>query len=126
MDRVLVIEDEDAVGQVIVDTLADEGYDARRARNGREALEILKGWLPQLIILDLMMPVMDGSAFRAAQRRSGGPAATVPIVVLSGAHEVRARAEELGAAQALSKPFQLDDLVAAVERHVLPRPPDSA
>ena len=49
-----------------------EGYEVRRARNGREALDILRGWLPRLILLDLMMPVMDGWAFRAAQRQLPG------------------------------------------------------
>lgn len=116
--RVLLVEDEDTIGQVVVDALMLEGYDVRRARHGREALEILRGWLPQLILLDLMMPVMDGWAFRAAQRQLGGDASDVPVIVLSGAREARARAEELGAVEALSKPFDLGHVIAAVERRV--------
>jgi two-component system chemotaxis response regulator CheY len=116
--RVLVVEDEDTIGQVVVDALADEGYEVRRARNGREALELLQGWLPRLILLDLMMPVMDGWAFRAEQRRRAGDAAGVPVIVLSGAREARARAAELGAVEALSKPFDLNQVIAAVGRWI--------
>ena len=114
--RVLVVEDEDTIGLVVADALADEGYEIRRARNGREALEILRSWLPHLILLDLMMPVMDGWAFRTEQRRLDGPAGQVPVIVLSAAREARTRAHELGAVAALSKPFELDQVIAAVER----------
>jgi CheY-like chemotaxis protein len=114
--RVLLVEDEDTIGQVVIDVLTIEGYEVRRARNGREALDILGGWLPRLILLDLMMPVMDGWAFRAAPRQLVGDAAHVPVIVLSGAREARARAAELGAVEALSKPFDLSQVVAAVGR----------
>ena len=116
----LVVEDEDAVGQVVADVLTDEGYDVRRARNGREGLELLREWRPQLILLDLMMPEMDGWAFRTRQRQLGGPIAAVPVIVLSGAREARARADELEAVEAISKPFDLDEVVAAVGRWALP------
>jgi CheY-like chemotaxis protein len=123
--RVLVIEDEDTIGHVIAETLAEEGYEVRRARNGREALGILEGWLPQLILLDLMMPVMDGGIFRAAQQQLEGGVAEVPVIVLSGAREVRTRAAELGAVAALSKPFELDQLVEAVGRWIRPPPSEA-
>ena len=116
--RVLIVEDEDTIGEVVADALMLEGYEVRRARNGREALEMLHEWLPQLILLDLMMPVMDGWAFRAAQRQLTGDAADVPVVVLSGAREVRARADELGAVEAMSKPFELNQVVEAVGRWI--------
>ena len=120
--RVLLIVDEDTIGQVLADVLALEGYEVRRARNGREALAILGGWLPRVILLDLMMPVMDGWAFRAAQRQLVGDAARVPVIVLSGAREARVRAAELGAVEALSKPFDLSQLVAVVGRWTAPGP----
>ena len=114
--RVLVVEDEEAVGEILADVLADAGYEVRRARNGREGLRLIGAWLPQVIILDLMMPMMDGFTFRAEQRRLGGREAAVPVIVLSGAREMRARTRELQAVEAISKPFDLDDVVAAVER----------
>ncbi len=64
--RVLVVEDEEAVGEILADVLADAGYEVRRARNGREGLRLIGAWLPQVIILDLMMPMMDG--FRSCRR----------------------------------------------------------
>jgi CheY-like chemotaxis protein len=120
--RVLVVEDETSVGQVVVDVLTDEGYEVRWATNGRAALALLNQWLPDAIVLDLMMPVMDGRAFRAAQRRLPGKVARVPVVVLSGMREARATAEELGAAAVIAKPFDLDDLVNTIGR-VLDRLP---
>jgi CheY-like chemotaxis protein len=116
--RVLLVEDEDTIGEVVSDVLRLEGYEVRRARNGREALVILRDWLPRMILLDLMMPEMDGWAFRAAQRRLDGDAAQVPVIVLSGAREARTRASELGAVEALSKPFDLDQVVDAVVRWI--------
>src|SRR5262249_12141217 len=114
--RVLVVEDEASVGQVVVDVLADEGLDVRWATNGRDALEVLDEWRPDVIVLDLMMPVMDGRAFRAAQRCLPGAVAEVPVVVLSGMREARATAEELGATAVLAKPFDLDDLVDTISQ----------
>ena len=112
--RVLVVEDEASVGQVVVDVLADEGHEVRWATNGRDALALLDHWRPDVIVLDLMMPVMDGRAFRAAQRRLPDTVARVPVVVLSGMREARATAEELGAAAVLAKPFELEELVETV------------
>ena len=120
--RVLVVEDEDTIGQVLVETLADEGYDVRRAEHGCEALDILKSWVPDLILLDLMMPVMDGWAFREAQRQLGGGVAEVPIIILSAARETSTRAIQLGAIAALSKPFELNDVVGAIRQWMPPGP----
>ena len=120
--RVLVVEDDGTIGEVLVDVLHDEGYEVRLGSNGREALRVLRDWLPDVIVLDLMMPVMDGGTFRAAQRRLPGPAAGVPIIILTGAHEGRAQAANLAATAVLTKPFELDDLVRVVGR-LCQRPP---
>jgi CheY-like chemotaxis protein len=113
--RVLVVEDEESIGDVIVDVLGDEGYEVRRARNGREALEVLKRWMPALIVLDLMMPIMDGWAFREEQRRRPD-IADVPIVIISGSREVDVKGRDLGAVAAIEKPFDIDFLVSTVEQ----------
>ena len=113
---VLVVEDDTAVGQVVADLLADEGYQVRWATDGQAALAVLEGWRPDVIVLDLTMPVMDGRAFRAAQQRLAKEVARVPVVVLSGLRQAHATAEELGAAAALTKPFDLDELVTTIER----------
>ena len=120
--RVLVVEDDRSIGQVVADVLADEDYEVRWVMDGRAALTVLAEWRPNVIVLDLTMPVMDGRAFRREQCRLPGDAARVPVVVLSGLREARVIAEDLGAVAALSKPFDLDDLLATVGRVLERRP----
>ena len=122
MPRVLVVEDEESLGGVLSDVLADAGHEVRWARNGQEGLRLLEAWQPQVIVLDLMMPVLDGWGFRAAQRGLPEALAEVPVIVLSGAREARRTAEELGAVAAITKPFELEDVPTTVAR-VLDRAP---
>lgn len=112
--RLLVIEDEPSIGQILADLFADEAYDVRLAATGREGLDLLRDWLPDVIVLDLMMPGMDGRTFRSEQRSLPGRAAEVPIVVLSAAREARALAADLDAAAVVAKPFLLDEVLEAV------------
>jgi len=113
--RILVVEDEETIGEVIVDVLGDEGYDVRRARNGRDALDVLSCWMPALIVLDLMMPIMDGRAFREEQRRHPD-IAQVPVVLISGAREIEAKGEELGVMAAIEKPFDIENFLDVVSQ----------
>lgn len=92
-------------------TLAAEGHETILASNGAEALELLKRSPVDVVLLDLKMPVMDGWEFARRYRESG---ATAPIVVLSAAQDAERHAREVGARQALTKPFDLDSLVAVV------------
>src|SRR5438045_2785985 len=82
--RVLVIKDEGLIAAVVVETLADEGYDARAASDGCAALGLLGTWWPCLILLDVMMPVMDGRIFLRELGQLKG-AADLPVVLVSGA-----------------------------------------
>jgi CheY-like chemotaxis protein len=115
-DRVLIVEDDESIATALVDTLRDEGYDARCAANGQEGLAVLASWTPQVILLDLMMPVMDGRSFRIAQRALPGRLGELPVIVLSGARDAHARAEEIGAVAAIAKPFDLDVVLSTVAR----------
>ena len=110
-----MVDDDPDVRAILAQALEDEGYEARVARDGREALGVLGGWQPDLIVLDLMMPVMDGRAFRARQRAMPG-ADAVPVVVLSAAHDSLRRGDDLGAAAVLAKPFDLDALLGTLDR----------
>jgi two-component system, chemotaxis family, chemotaxis protein CheY len=84
-----------------------------RARNGQEALERLAVLRPQLILLDLMMPVMDGWEF-ARRMRQDPKIANIPVVVLSADRNVGPKARDLGAVGHLAKPFELNDLLDVV------------
>ena len=112
--RVLIVEDDAQIAAVLGETLHDEGFDIRRAGDGQEGLAILDQWTPDAIILDLMMPVMDGPTFRAAQRLLPAPLGTVPVIILSGARNARAQAEAMAATAVITKPFDLDDVIEQV------------
>jgi DNA-binding response OmpR family regulator len=120
--RVLVVEDDLVIGQVVADVLTDEGHEVRWATDGRAALAVLHTWRPDIIVLDLMMPAMDGRAFRVAQMRLTEEIGRVPVIVLSGMRAAQAVAEEMGAVAAITKPFDLDDVVTTVGR-ILDRAP---
>jgi CheY-like chemotaxis protein len=110
--NVLVVDDQEAIRDTLQTALDDEGFTVECAANGREALDILERWKPCVILLDLMMPVMDGWAFRAEQKRSGS---TVPVVLLSAAGELGRHQESLGAAAIIPKPFDIDHVISAIE-----------
>lgn len=113
--RIMVAEDDDSIAYVLTDLLAERGYSVRRAREGVEALEWLTSWAPEVVLLDLMLPGMDGWAFRAAQRELDPPTRDIPVILVSGAYQAATAGEELNAAAVISKPFDLDDIVNAVE-----------
>ncbi|HET8628849.1 MAG TPA: response regulator [Thermomicrobiales bacterium] len=113
--RVLLIEDDEAIRYVVSEALADDGCQVRAVGGGREALALLADWRPDVILLDLMLPDMDGWAFRAAQREQGR-GADIPLVLCTASRQASIAAADLGAAAILAKPFDLPDLLAAVER----------
>jgi CheY-like chemotaxis protein len=114
--HILIVEDDAITREAMSMVLEGEGYAVTGAAHGREALDRLRqGPLPDLILLDLMMPVMDGWEFRAAQRQD--PAlAGIPVMVVSAASDAPQKAVALGAAGFLGKPVELDVLLDAVQR----------
>ena len=116
--RVLLVEDDESIREIVRETLTDEGFVVREAVHGVEALDLLGWWRPHLIILDLMMPVMDGWTFRAHQR-ARGIATQVPLLVMSASHRAAETRAALGAAAVVIKPFNLDDLITTVRRVTL-------
>lgn len=110
------MDDDPDIRALLVSVLADDGYDAAAASNGREALDMLDGWNADLVVLDLMMPVMDGWTF--AQHMREEKRARVPIVILSAATDLTRHAATIGAAGVIPKPFDLDTLLPTIERAV--------
>jgi CheY-like chemotaxis protein len=112
--RSLVVDDDADIRETLVDVLTDAGYSVRVASNGREALARLAGdEPPSLILLDLMMPVMDGFAFRAAQVADPRIAA-VPVLIVSAGGNLASHASRLGAAGWIEKPMRLDAILSEV------------
>jgi len=124
--RILIVDDDALIRDTLATALGDEGYAVRVAPDGRTALSSIGNWRPDLIVLDLMMPVMNGMEFRAAQR-SAADTAHIPVIILSAAHEVQARATSLDPAAVFTKPFDLGALLDAIAdvlvgRHQSPNP----
>jgi two-component system response regulator MprA len=113
---VLVVDDDGDVRSTVAEILQDEGFAVGVAENGRVALEaLLSGLRPKLILLDMMMPEMDGWAFRAQQRQHPH-ILDIPVVIFT-AHGVSPEAVvELGVAGFLRKPLRLDELLTTVKR----------
>jgi CheY-like chemotaxis protein len=118
--RILLIEDEPLLCEILVETLGEDGYEVRAARDGPAALEILhSAWLPHLILLDVVLPAMDAHDFRARQQELG-LAPGVPIIVLTAGRDVQEQAQVIGAVAGVEKPFDLIALVDLVQRTVFP------
>ena len=122
--RVLIVDDDDVIRNLLGELLDGEGYAVEAAANGKEALAVLQRWRPDTILLDLMMPKMDGWRFRAEQQRQAD-VADVPVVILSAAHELERHAATLGAAAVVRKPFELDILLDTLARLTMRTPPQS-
>jgi CheY-like chemotaxis protein len=116
--KVLVVDDDQGIRELVATALSEEGYDVSGAADGAEALDRIAEVRPDVILLDMRMPVMDGWEF--ARRYRSQPAPHAPIVIVTAALDVAKDAKEIGADGFLAKPFQLDDLVALVERHAGP------
>lgn len=114
--HVLVVDDDPDIVEVVALVLEMSGYRVSRASDGRGALRVLEHGLPQLILLDMRMPVMDGWAFARELRARYGH--RVPVIVMTAAEDARLRAREVEAEDVLCKPFDVDALLAAVLRHV--------
>jgi CheY-like chemotaxis protein len=115
--RILVVEDDEATRDALTLVLQASGYQVTTAANGQEALDALREPSPPcLILLDLMMPVMDGWQFRALQRQD--PAlAVIPVVLVSADGNTPQKAASLGAAGFIQKPVDVHALLDTVQRH---------
>lgn len=112
---VLIVEDDDDLREMMAQLLTLEGFRAQTVANGREALDYLRrGDLPELILLDLMMPIMDGWEFRRIQSEDPQLSA-LPVIVLSALEPTRTA--DFGNAMFLTKPLDFDRLLALVRRY---------
>ena len=114
-NKILVIDDELAIVDIVTEALESEDFQVIGANNGVEGLERLHKENPDLVILDVLMPGMDG--WEVLRRIEADPAtAGVPVIMLTalGSDEDILRGLEEGAVEYITKPFHLQDLIASV------------
>jgi DNA-binding response OmpR family regulator len=121
-DKIMVVDDDPNIQLALKYRLEREGYHVLLAGDGVDALEKVKVEEPDLIILDLVMPRMNGFGFLEQMKGDGGDSA-VPVIVLTayGYESNRARSLELGAAEFVAKPFSPRRLVAEVWKILVPK-----
>lgn len=111
--HVLVVDNEPEILEVLQTLLVDEGYAVSTARDGAEALERVREAAPDLILLDMLMPGMDGWGFAREYGRLPGPRAPIVVTAATYAEE---RAQQIGAAAHCAKPFELDALLTLIRQ----------
>ena len=113
MARILVVEDNQQLAEGIAYNLRHEGHEARIAVDGRDGLDTARAWAPDLVILDLMLPVLDGYEVLAAIRKNGN---RVPVIILTarGEEADKVRGFRLDADQYVTKPFGVLELLERV------------
>ena len=113
MKRVLVVEDQRDLASLLAHNLKQEGLDVRTVEDGREALPAVRSWRPDLVILDLMLPGLDGFEVLRGIRGNGHE---IPVLILSarGEEQDKIRGFRLDADQYVTKPFSLVELLERV------------
>lgn len=115
--RILVVEDDNSIRELLVELLQSEGYVVASAVNGLEGLKYLQSQdNPDLILIDLMMPVMDGYTFRTEQMKNS-KWSKIPVVVMSAEANAKEKMKNFGITAFLSKPVELDTILKTVERY---------
>lgn len=117
--NLLVVDDTRANLRLLVDVLTKQGYRVRAAPNGRLALATIATDPPDLVLLDISMPDMDG--YEVCQRMKADPTmAGIPIIFISAMNELvdKVKAFSMGGVDYITKPFQLAEVIARVETHM--------
>jgi CheY-like chemotaxis protein len=112
--RVLLAEDDASLREVLLQSLTEEGFEVTAAANGAEALQRVQRFQPDVILLDMNMPVMDGPTF--AERYRQLPVYHAPIVAVTAAGAAHKWAERIKAAAWLNKPFDVCALTRLLSR----------
>ncbi len=120
MARVLIVDDDPAILNMLDELLQDEKYETILATDGNEAISIARSKRPDLILMDLMLPVLDGA--EAIRRLKGDPVTeSIHIIAMSAGANLRLHADQLPADSVIGKPFDLNTLLAGVALHISPQ-----
>lgn len=111
--RILIIEDDATISRVVRDNLVHKGFEVECIADGSRALPAIRSFAPDLILLDLMLPGLDGFEICRANAESPAP---IPTIILSARGQMgdKVRGLELGADDYITKPFTLDELLARI------------
>ena len=112
--HVLVVDDDASVCRMVADALRQYGFQVTTASSVLDALEAVENERPNLVILDIRMPVLTGGDFAYVLKRHS---VTLPVVVMTGEHDASHWADEIGAVGFLRKPFKLTELFSIVDRY---------
>lgn len=116
--KVIIADDDDGIAFVLAEFFADIGCAVRRARDGAEVIRLVQDDCPDLVMVDMVMPVMDGGAV-ARQLRANPATADLPIILASAQSRAQLEAQRLPAdVVVLAKPFDLNVLLSYVHRLV--------
>jgi len=113
--RILIIDDEPHIIKVIKSRLEINDYEVITASDGEEGMEKVKTDSPDLIVLDMLMPKMDGYTFVRELKNTGKK---IPVIVLTAKHEVEGTFIEGEVKECILKPFQPDDLLNKINKHL--------
>lgn len=111
---ILIVDDDPAIRKMLVEMLSLEGYPTETATNGQEALDMLAHSGPRVILLDLLMPVVDGRGVVQALEREPQARAMHKVILVSANHNLEG-ARDLNPDGILAKPFTLDALVTVLD-----------
>jgi len=118
-NKILLVDDELAIRETVMELLVFKKYKVKTASNGQDALEILENWTPDLIICDIMMPVMDGNTLHEIVKENPSLSA-IPFIFLTAKKEDNLMSKSLldGADYFLSKPFKIAELILVVKSKI--------
>ena len=116
MAELLIVDDDADVADLLAEALADRGHEVRRADNGQQGMRELAKHMPDLIVLDVEMPELDGPAMAMRMYLNDRGLETIPIVLVSGVVDLRRIAARVGTPYFLGKPFSLEAVTKMCER----------
>jgi CheY-like chemotaxis protein len=113
MKKILIIEDDLSIRELLVEIFESEGYSVNSSINGAEALFALEKITPDVILIDIMMPVMDGFSFRQEQLKNPNWN-EIPVIAMSAQDQKREKLESFGIHNFINKPLDLNHLLETV------------
>jgi len=116
--KIFIVEDDEAIRESLIELLEGEGYEISAAEDGQVAIDHLQSMveLPNLILLDLMMPIKDGFQF-CIEKEQNEKLSRIPVVIMSADGQIKEKQEQARASGYIRKPVDIDEILRAVRRH---------